>query len=265
VEMLIQLPADRERAHMELELRLALLGSLARKSGYASPEVEAVNRATLELSRQLNDPQLQFPALMFEWAFHQMRRDLENAAQSAERVLRLANEARDPWMIVHGYYASGSVSLFRGEIGAAVQKLKSSRSSYKPGPLRQAPQDPGVMSLSSLALAQWVSGYLDRALQTGDEAISLARHLAHPLSLALALTYQILVHLCRREAARAIEIAEEERRLTYQHGFQYWSALAFIYRGIAIADVGRPQEGIRRILEGIDSYRATGSDLLILA
>jgi predicted ATPase len=111
-----------------------------------------------------------------------------------------------------------------------------------------------------LAVAKWVSGYLDRALQIGDEAISLARHLAHPLSLAIALTYQTLLHLCRREAASALEIAEEARDLTFQRGFQYWNALASTYRGMAISEMGKSDEGISAILEGIASYRATRSE-----
>ena len=261
LEMLIRLPEDRERMQMELALRLTLLGSLVTSRGYAAPEVESSNHATLELSAQLDDPQLQFPALMFDWAFHQMRRDLETAAQSAEQLLHLANKVGDPFMIVHANYASGAVFLFRGEISAAVKKLEHARRVYKPQQLRQEPQDPGVTSLSFLALALWLSGYPDRALGASDEAIALGRHLVHPLSLAVALTYRALLHLCRREAASALEIAEEAHRLTLQRGFQYWSALASTYRGIAIAAMARPDEGISAILEGIGSYRATGSEL----
>jgi hypothetical protein len=119
----------------------------------------------------------------------------------------------------------------------------------------------GVTSLSFLALAIWLSGYPDRALAASDEAIALGRHLAHPLSLAVALTYRALLHLCRREAASALEMAEEAHSLTLQLGFQYWSALASAYRGIAIAAMARPDEVISAILEGIGSYRATGSEL----
>jgi len=261
LETLLQLPENRERIQMELELRLALLGSLATSRGYAAPEVETSNRAALELSAQLNDPELQFPALMFDWAFHQMRRDLETAAQTAQRVLQLANRAGDPFMIVHGNYASGAVSLFRGEIGAAVEKFEHARTVYKPRQLRQEPQDPGVVALSFLSLALWLAGYQDQALGVSNEAMSLARQLGHPLSLAVALTYRALLHLCRREAARALEISEEAQKLTYQRGFQYWSALASTYRGIAIAHTARRDEGISIILEGIGSYRATGSEL----
>jgi tetratricopeptide (TPR) repeat protein len=261
LELLIQLPENRARMEMELELRLALLGSLGASRGYGSPEVESLNRITVELSDRLNEPELQFPALMFDWAFHQMRRDLETAAQSADRLLELANRAGDPFMIAHGDYARGAVFLFRGEIPAAVEKFEHARKIYQQQPLRQAPQDPGVTSLSFLALALWLSGYPDRALDASGEALSLARRLGHPLSLAVALTYRSLLQLCRREATGALEIAEEACSLASDRGFQYWSALASTYRGIALADMARHDEGISAILDGVGSYRATGSEL----
>jgi tetratricopeptide (TPR) repeat protein len=256
-----RLPDNQERLQTLFNLNFALLGSLAASRGYATPEAESTASIALELAQRLNDPQLQFSASMFEWAFHQVRRDLPAALHIAERLLESANDVRDPFMIVHANYASGSVSLYRGEIRAAVEKLEIAQNSYKPGLLRQAPQDPGVLSRMSLALAQWVSGRPDRALRAGDEAISLARHLAHPLTLAFALTYQTVIYLCRREASSALEIAEEARDLALQRGFQYWNALASTYRGIALSAIGKADEGITVTLEGIGSYRATGSEL----
>jgi tetratricopeptide (TPR) repeat protein len=261
LEMLIQLPANRERMQIELECQLELLRSLTSTKGYAAPEVELSNRATLELSDTLNDPALQFTAWMFDWAFHQMRRDLDKAANSADRVLELADRAGDKSMLAHANYASGAVFLFRGQIAAAVEKLDQARRVYKPQGLRHEPQDPGVTSLSFLALALWLAGYSDMALNAADDAISRARDLSHPLSLAVALTYRALLHLCRREPAKSLEIADEARTLSDQRGFQYWGALASTYRGIAVSAMGQPDEGITAILRGIGSYRATGSEL----
>jgi tetratricopeptide (TPR) repeat protein len=259
--MVDRLSENQERLQTKLELNVAVLGSLATSRGFAVAEMEGAADATLELGRRVDDPQLQFLVMMFQWAFHQVRHDLPTALQIAERLLESANKVGDAFMIVHANYASGSVSLYRGEIRAAVEKLETARNSYKPRQLHREPQDPGVLSLSNLALAQWVSGHPDRVLQAGAEAISLARRLGHSPTLALALTYKILLHVCRREAAIALEIAEEARDLTLQRGFQNWNALASIYRGIVLSAMGKVDEGISAILEGIGSYRATGSEL----
>ncbi|HJU11739.1 MAG TPA: adenylate/guanylate cyclase domain-containing protein, partial [Candidatus Binataceae bacterium] len=261
LKMLIRLPENRERERTELELRLALLRSLVTTKGYAAAELEDLNRITVELSGQLNDPRLHFTALMFDWAFHQMRRDLESAARSAERALQLANEAADPFLLVHGNYASGVLFLFRGEVGEAIERLEQARQVYQPRPLQDEPQDPGVTSLAFLSLTLWIGGYPDRALSASDEALALARRIAHPLSLAAALTYRALLHLCRREPADAAQSGEEAHDLTTRHGFQYWSALSSTYRNVAIAEMARDGERIADIVESISSYRATGSGL----
>ena len=48
--------------------------------------------------------------------------------------------------------------------------------------------DPGVMCLSYAAWALWFLGYPDQALKRSQEALTLARELSHPFSLAVALT-----------------------------------------------------------------------------
>ena len=64
------------------------------------------------------------------------------------------------------------------------------------------------------------------------------------MSLAFALTYGTLLHLCRRDPSRALELADENRKLTSEHGFRYWNSLGSTYRGIAVSALGRKEEGI---------------------
>jgi predicted ATPase len=70
-----------------------------------------------------------------------------------------------------------------------------------------------------------------------------------------------LLYLCLREPEHALELAQEACGLAASHGFHYWESLATSYHGIALSGLGREQEGIAETLAGIDSYRATGSEL----
>jgi class 3 adenylate cyclase/tetratricopeptide (TPR) repeat protein len=261
LELLVHLPDGLERMRTELEVRLALTACVAAHSGYASPELAQVNRGTLELSSRLGDPRLHFPALMFEWAFHQIRRDLGRARVTTDKLMRLADQVQEPGMIVHANYASGAIFLFRGELGSAVERLERARKVYQPQPLRYEPQDTGVTARSFLALALWISGYPARALSTSEETLNLARQLGQPLSLAIALTYRTLLHLCRREHQLALEVAEKTRRLALEGGFEFWASVSSAYHGIARAALGESEEGISEILKAIGRYRATGSEL----
>ena len=260
LEMLGRVPESQQRMQREVELRLALIGSLVANHGYAAPEVAESAQRTLELSSQLGEPELHFSTLMFAWGFHLVSRDLGRARETSRELSELAERTRDPAMIVHANFASGAVSVFRGELHAARARLQQAVA-HDPPRLAWMPQDPRVVALSYLSLTMWLLGSPSAALEMAREAVARARGLGHPMSLAFALSYGAILHLCQRNPENAHELADETRTLGMEHGFRYWSALGSTYRGIAQALLGRTEEGIAETLAGIDSYRATGSAL----
>jgi predicted ATPase len=259
--MLARLPEGQERTRREVELRLALIGSLVANKGYAAPEVAESARRALELSSHLGEPQLHFSALMFAWAFHQVRRDLERADETSRELIELAERARDPAMIVPAYVASGAVSVFCGRLRIARARLERAATIHDPPPLTGSSQDARVATLSFLAITLWLLGYPAAAVETAGQALGRARGLGHPMSLAFALSYGAMFQLCYRDSEAAHQLADEAHRVAMEHGFRYWSALGSTYRGIAQAALGRTAEGIAETLAGIDAYRATGSAL----
>ncbi len=68
------------------------------------------------------------------------------------------------------------------------------------------------------ALALWLLGYPDQALHKSQEAISLARELAHPYSLVYALIWAATVRQFRRERQAAHELTEAIITLSLRAG-----------------------------------------------
>ncbi len=86
-------------------------------------------------------------------------------------------------------------------------------------------QDPGVACRVYAALALWLLGYPDQALQRSHEALTLAQELAHPFSLAFALYFAARLHQFRREAQAAQERAEAAMALVdASRGLPIWLA-----------------------------------------
>jgi adenylate cyclase len=121
--------------------------------------------------------------------------------------------------------------------------------------------EPGVVCLSVLAWTLWQLGYPEQALTKSREALTLAHEASHPFSLGLALQYSALVHLSRREAQRAQEIAEATMRLGHEHGFLQWIAGGMWIRGRALAEQGLMESGIEQLRQGMDAWRSIGTDL----
>jgi tetratricopeptide (TPR) repeat protein len=261
LEMVPRVPEDQLRMRHEVELRLALVGSLVANHGYAAPEVAESAQRALELSHQIGEPEAHFSALMFAWSFHQVSRDLQRASETSRELIELAERAREPAMIAHANFASGAVSVFRGKFQNARASLEQAVAVSDPPPLPGTSQDSRVAALSFLALTMWLLGYPAAAVDIADEAGGRARSLGHPMSLAFALSYGAMLHLCRRDPNNAHELADQARRVAIEHGFDYWSALGSTYCGLARAGLGQTDEGIAETLAGIESYRATGSAL----
>src|SRR5207249_5970346 len=100
-------------------------------------------------------------------------------------------------------------------------------------------------------------------------ALTLARELAHPASVATALFFAAMVHGLRREEQRTYEQAEAALGLAREHGFTFRVAQATILRGWALVAQGQGEAGLTQICQGLAALRATGSEtgayLILLA
>ena len=141
------------------------IGSLVANKGYAAPEVAESARRALELSSELGEPELHFSALMFAWAFHQVSRDLERAAETSRELIELAERAREPAMIVHANLASGAVSLFCGRLRCGPRKTGTGSGYTRSSAIgRDAAGSPGRCAFVPVAdaVAAWLSRHRRR-------------------------------------------------------------------------------------------------------
>ena len=70
------------------------------------------------------------------------------------------------------------------------------------------------------------------------------RQLSDPASLATALSVEVADHVLLRDRRTALERAEELLSIATEHGMRFHVASAAFYRGWALADEGRGQEGL---------------------
>jgi class 3 adenylate cyclase len=99
------------------------------------------------------------------------------------------------------------------------------------------------------------------ARQGMEEALALARRLAHPFSLAAALHFSAHLHQLRREPQAARAQAEAALALCTEQGFGLYGAWSLLPRGWALAQQGEVTEGIAQIRQGFAGLRATGAGL----
>src|SRR4029450_9819096 len=160
-------------------------------------------------------------------------------------MLSLAQRVRDPAALANAHILLGNTLYFLRAWDVARTHLEQGIAFYNAqqprthGFLTETHQ--GVFGLIRLAQVLWVLGYPDQAVQRSHEALTLARELAHPASVATALFFAADIHMRRREGQHTYEQAEAALGRARAHGFALRVAQATILRGWALVEQGEAE------------------------
>jgi len=275
LELLKTLPDTPERTQQELTLQIALGVPLMATKGQAAPEVGRAYTRARELCQQVRETPQLFPVLRGLWAFYMQRAEHQTAHELGQQLLRLAQRAQDPALLLESHRALGSNLFWLGEFALARAHLEQSLAFYNSQPHHSQGFlygfDPRVACFSYGSWLLWLLGYPDQALQQSQAALTLAQELSHPLSLAYARTFAAEFHRFRRQVQATREHAEAVITLSREQGFSLFLAEGAMLQGWALAEQGRGEEGVTQIRQVLTAQQAAGSkmggpaDLAILA
>ena len=263
LELLTTLPDTPERSQQELILQTTLGPALIATRGYAAPDVAQTYARARDLCRRMGDTPQLFVALRGLQTFYAVRAELQIAAELAEELLLLAQRQHDPTLLGFAHLSLGSTLFHSGAFVQARVHLEQGMGLNVP-PSEHAPaflysHGAGVVCLSWAALALWLLGYPDQALQRSHEALTLARQLAQPFSLAFALDWAAWLHHLRREPQATQDQAEAAMALCTEQGFAQLLAFGQLLRGWALTARQQGEDGITHIHQGLTAYLATGA------
>jgi predicted ATPase/class 3 adenylate cyclase len=250
-------PSSPERAMQEVMLRTSLARALMAIHGYTREVEDAYGHALEVFEGQREIPQL-FPVLRGLASFYNYRAEFEKGAQVGREILLLAEAQDDPSMRVDGHLVLGSSIALQRDLHGGLEHLEKAMACFESTGFRSGRfrlgNHPGVASSTVSALVLWMLGFPDRAAERATRAVTLAVDLGHPFTLAYALFHSGFLHLWRREletvqdrAVRVLQVAEE-------HDLQIWKALGRCLLGAANTGIGRPEDGLAQIRDGLDLY-----------
>jgi len=258
--LLMLLPKSTERDQQEFALRIILILSCGALKGFAWAGVESAYAEGKDLFR-LSKPSPQ----VFNWLyllglFRMFRGNTRGALEVADQVLDLAENLKDPRLIMEAHRARGSTLLEIGRCTEALEHVNRASHLYSVNqPFSQTligGRDCKVMSECSAGKALWALGCPDAAMQRMQVGLEVARQLAHPQSLAYAACFVAQLHQLRGEPLLAQERAKEVIRIAEEYGLELWVTFGKIDLGWADAELGDVQ-GIERMQQGLAAYEAT--------
>jgi predicted ATPase len=267
LELLATLPDTHERTQHELPLQATLGPALMATRGFAAPETEQTYARAWELCQHVEASPELFPILWGLCRFYTVRASLQRARELGERFLALTRPADDPTLCMVAHLALGIPLFLLGEFPASYVHVEQSMAlSTLPAHHALAVHyglDPGIQCLCYAALNLWVLGYQDQAFGRIHEAVTRARVISHPLSLTFAQTWAAVLQQQRGEWQAGQQWAEATCMLAVEQGFVQQLASATMIWGCILTRQGQVGEGIERMQQGLQAWRATGSEILV--
>jgi tetratricopeptide (TPR) repeat protein len=256
LELLQALPETPERAQHELVLQMALGSTAMAAYGETASIVERAYARACALCQQAGATSQYCAALVGLGTWYSTHGQLRAARELLEQALHYGQEAHDPADHARASVMLGSVMFLSGEFVTAQAHLEQGQRLYAPQRHCFHALASPAFGLTRLADVLWHLGYPDQALQRSDEALHLARSVAHPWEVLVALIFAASVHQRRREVSQTRALAEEALALADEQGFGLRFAQAQILRGWALVMQGHRADGMAQLQKGSADYRA---------
>ena len=267
LEVLAALPDTPKRNEQESEIQLALGIPLIAVRGYAAAETREAFARARALCLKLDNAPNYFQALFGLWGNSWMGGKHDEALNMANEFLSRSRASADPVPSMVAHRVMGSTLLTIGEFQSAKehfeQTIALSNVMGKQPLYSLYMVEPRAASTLLLSWDLWLLGYPDQSLSRVSEALSLAKDLSQPYTIAFAHYMTSVVHLLRGDPDRALASAEESLEMSKEQRFSLYAVLSMISRGRALGELGRLGEAKIEIKRGIDEARRSGVGFML--
>jgi predicted ATPase len=261
--LLERLPASPGRDALELGLQSALGSATIALKGYGSDEVEHAFARAFELCERLGQTAQRFRAELGLWMYYVVRANYARAAQLAEHLLAMALAEGTPAALVHARYCIGFSRYYLGEIQAAHEAFAEGAALQcddgDPALVLPTGDDVRIHLLASWGLVLWHRGQPAQALDRCEQALTLARRLAHPYGVVFAQNMATYIGILLRDADRVKAAMGECVSLAMDKGYRYFLLMGGFARGWALAETGAAEEGLATMSRSLQAARGAGA------
>jgi len=261
--LLAELPATPERDVRELEFRILLGHALMTWKGYAADDVRVTCARAHELCALVgNAPQL--PIALYQLiAYNIVSAHLATALELAKQLAAIAAQVNNDDLLLEAYLTLGVTYFHLGEFSESKPYLEKCLETYDPerhaAHMFQFGQDPAVVALNFLVWIHWLMGRQEQALQAAERAVSLARRLNHPLTLAFAMTFAGWHRIFCRDYAAVVPISEEIVRFCSVQNILIFLAHGHMLAAWHACDKENTVAGLPGMLGALNTFRLTGA------
>jgi class 3 adenylate cyclase/predicted ATPase len=257
------LPPSTERSRAELEIQFAKGVAVRTGKGYSVPEAERAALRACELCDELGDRGRLVLALRALFTVYYIGSRWRDVARVADRIEVAAEQLEDRVALSIRWYTTGLTKLFLGDPAEATRRLREGLRYYDEGDrdlhIRASGHDMATLMLAYSALGLLLLGRFGEARQTVRAALTRARELDHPPTLASALWATLAFgDIGRTDPETAVRSAEL-CAVAAEYRLPFWAARGRVHRGRELLRRGAPEEAVTEIEAGLAAEQALGA------
>jgi class 3 adenylate cyclase/tetratricopeptide (TPR) repeat protein len=260
LERLKSLPDGAQRDRKEIAIHSGLGDIALVTKGYAAADVERHLTRRHALAERLGDGVEFFYSLVVMSVLSAFRFELDKAREIGENLVRLADQASNRGMQLNAHGSLANLLWLMGDFTGSRAHSEKGISLYKPEE-HLGPGEEHLMAACRFYAPLCIAnlGFPDDALRRSLESLSWARRRPRPLPLAFALNCLATLFMWRGDWAEALRYSESLLALTAEHGFGNLHSFGQIAYGQTLAMLGRTDEAIAEIKDGMAAFEATGA------
>lgn len=261
LDLIPRLSDASEQRTRELTLLLALGPALITAEGAGTSEVARVYERALELCTGMPASAAHFAAY---WGWWRASMDHRMGRERADKLLALARDLGEPSLLLQAHHCQWATLYMLGAHAECCRHIEAGLGLYDPNHHRThaalyGGHDARVCALGERALARWLLGHPQEALEHVQSALAWAEELSHVGSRAHAMDYALVLHKFRRDAGAVHLRAGELVAYASEQKLRDHRAKGEFFRGWARAMLENAAGGLSEMLHGIASERDAGT------
>lgn len=185
-----------------------------------------------------------------------------------ERSMRIVDDletARDPEVRLQAFHCAWATDFNTGNHRDCLCKIQRGLALYDATRAARARvqyggHDARVCALGERGLAEWFLGNVDDAINSIRESLEWAEEIGHIGSVCHALDIAVMLHACRRDLPKVMELSDRMREIAHQHSLPSLKAKSQIFGGWARGLIGSTSEGLGELEDGLDLQARIGTE-----
>ena len=247
----------------EIRLHILLGAALMAAQGPRPEAIEAYERAG-RLATETGEAGDLSRSLWGAWFCHMQRMEVPEQRAIVGDLLGRSRAVADESLTLQAHHAAWTTSWVVGDLKDMRDHAETGLQLYDETRHHEQTtyyggHDAGVCCRYTLGVALWLLGAPDRAVDRAEEALGLARRLAHPFTLVLCLSFVSWLRLLRGDRGEAETLNREAVEVSSEQGIPVYLASGRIIEGALRAADGEAEAGVPMIEAGLRELDALGS------